>query len=90
MKRDKYFEAEKRWLALDRRLDELQPYTNRWRGYRSNTRWDDRYVLWEPLEKPVFAGWDVSVTLSESGLRRRDAVQLLSILNWVKSVMRIG
>lgn len=39
--------------------------------------------MWEPLEKPVFAGWDMWVTLSESGRRRRDAEKLLQVLSYL-------
>jgi hypothetical protein len=38
-------------------------------------------MYWEALEKPVFAGWDVHVTLSPSGMRRRDAGELLGVLD---------
>ncbi len=83
MRPDKYTERKKKWLAADKRTDELQPYTSRWRGYRSNVRWDDQYILWEPLEKPIFAGWDMWVALGEPGLRRRDAKRMLQVLSYL-------
>lgn len=65
MLRNKYYQREKHWLAVERRLDELDP----------------RAMIWVPLEKPVFAGWDIHVTLSESGKRRKDAQKLIDVLN---------
>lgn len=34
-----------------------------------------------PLEKPVFAGWDISIGVTESGARRRDSEDIQKILN---------
>ena len=88
MQRNKYYEREKEWLAVQRRADELQPYKDG--GHWSRRRrhgWmlepGTEYILWEPLEKPVFAGWDMWVTLGEPGLRRRDAARMLDVLRYL-------
>lgn len=33
------------------------------------------------LPKPIFAGWDISIVLTESGMRRRDAPELQEVMN---------
>lgn len=91
MLRNKHFYKEKEWRQLDRRMDELYnyKYASRWgriwhrHGVGNNP---DQYMLWVPLEKPVFAGWEVWVTLGEAGLRRRDAPKILDVLK----VLRVG
>lgn len=83
MLRDKYFEKDKALRRIERRLDELQPYK-----YAPRSRWYNmyhqggasKYMLWLPLEKPIFAGWDVSAGLTADALRRRDAMDLLAII----------
>lgn len=40
-----------------------------------------RAVDYVPVEKPYFMGWDVSIALSESGARRRDADELQAVLD---------
>lgn len=40
-----------------------------------------RPVDYFPVEKPYFMGWDISIALSESGKRRRDAPELQAVLD---------
>lgn len=40
-----------------------------------------RAVDYVPVEKPYFMGWDISIGLSESGKRRRDAHELQAVLD---------
>lgn len=84
MQRDKYFEREKEWLRVSRRVDELYPYryprNQGWR-WRNILYKEESYIHWEPLEKPVFAGWEVWVTLSEERMRSRDAEDLLKVID---------
>jgi hypothetical protein len=42
---------------------------------------DTHTVEYIPVEKPFFVGWDVYITLSESGMRRRDAPDILAVLD---------
>lgn len=62
----------------------------KWHKEKSNRRLqakrDDLYkqscvAEYIPLEKPVFAGWDLSIGLTESGSRRRDSEEIQRILN---------
>lgn len=48
---------------------------------RDELRIQSRTIEYIPLEKPVFAGWDVSIGLTESGLHRQDALEIQRILN---------
>lgn len=45
-------------------------------------RWGNSsdYILWEPLEKPQFAGWELHIRLSEEGNKRPDAFALHTVL----------
>lgn len=85
MLRNKYFEREKEWRRADKRADELSDY--KWAirysryGHSSYQKRLDEHILWVPLEKPVFAGWEVWIELSEAGKRRRDAPRLMEIIN---------
>ena len=38
-------------------------------------------VEYIPLEKPIFAGWDIRIGLTESGMRRKDFLEVQKILN---------
>lgn len=81
MLRNKYFEREKEWLKVSKKVDELQPYTHiPWR-MRNGFEVKSDYIIWEALEKPVFAGWEVWVTLSESRMRSKDAEDLLKVID---------
>lgn len=81
MQRDKYFEAEKKWLRVEKECDELAPYARRYYSKYKSGEVLEKHILWEPLEKPVFAGWEVSVGLCESGARRRDAADIIAVLD---------
>lgn len=82
LQQDKHTQKEKKWLAVKQRVDELTPYTQYYRGYRNKTRYaDNQFILWLPLEKPVFAGWETWVTLSASARNRRDAPRLLAAIH---------
>lgn len=78
MKPDPHVLKEKKWLAVQRRCDELLPYARR---YIFNSDTLNQHILWEPLEKPVFAGWDISVGLSDERMRFIDAPDILAILD---------
>lgn len=85
MRPDKFTEAKKQYLAAQSRLDELEPYKYRGGHYRfGSLAQRSKHILWVPLDKPQFIGWNIWVALSESGLRRRDAVKLLTVLNLLK------
>lgn len=66
----------------EERLKEIRRFV----GERDYWHEQTKIVEKIPFEKPQFAGWDISVTLSESGMRRSDALDLLRIL----SVTNVG
>ena len=62
----------------------------KWHKEKANRRLQEkRDELWQqsceveyaPLEKPVFAGWDINIKLTESGMRRKDSQEVQQILN---------
>lgn len=69
MKRDKYFEKEKFYNYLRREHARLFEET--------------RKKINIPLEKPQFAGWDISIEFTESGKRRKDYPELKEILDLI-------
>lgn len=48
---------------------------------RDDLRKQSRKVEYIPLEKPIFAGWDLKITLTESGMRRKDSQEVQRVLN---------
>lgn len=65
-KRNNYWREHKGMLHMKRRSEELWKLS--------------RQVEKVPLEKPQFAGWEISITLTESGKRRKDAHILEKIM----------
>lgn len=64
---------------LRNKQEEKLKYLRRLSAYRDTL--EPNKIDYIPVEKPFFVGWDVSITLSESGMRRRDASDLLMVLN---------
>lgn len=48
---------------------------------RDDLHTQSRKAEYIPLEKPIFAGWDIKIGLTESGLRRRDSEDIQKVLN---------
>lgn len=48
---------------------------------RDELRQQSHEITYEPLEKPIFAGWDIKIGLTESGTRRRDSQEVQKVLN---------
>ncbi len=48
---------------------------------RDDLRKQSREVEYVPLEKPIFAGWDLSIGLTESGMRRKDSQEIQEVIN---------
>lgn len=46
-----------------------------------NSKLDTRNLDWIPVEEPQFLGWELQVVLGESGTRRRDAEDLLKVMD---------
>jgi len=68
----------------------MKRYSDKWLREKELRRLaDKRDELWQqsteaeyiPLEKPIFAGWDISVGFRESAKRRRDFEKISKILN---------
>lgn len=64
---------------LRNKQEEKLKYLRRLSAYRDTL--EPNKIDYVPVEKPFFVGWDVSITLSESGMRRRDAPDLLLVLD---------
>ena len=48
---------------------------------RDDLKKQSREVEYVPLEKPIFAGWDINIGLTESGRLRKDSQEVQKILN---------
>lgn len=48
---------------------------------RDDLRDKSNEVEYVPLEKPIFAGWDLKICLTESGMRRKDSQEIQRVLN---------
>lgn len=48
---------------------------------RDELKKQSREVEYVALEKPIFAGWDITIGLTESGARRKDSQEIQAILN---------
>ena len=72
VRRDKYFEKNKELISYKKELE-------KYNGYRDK-------VFYEvvPLEKPIFAGWDVRVILNELGERSYIKEDLEAIIKYLK------
>lgn len=64
---------------LRNKQEQKLKYLRRLDNYRDTL--EPNKIDYVPVEKPFLIGWDVSITLSESGMRRRDAPDILAVLD---------
>ncbi len=83
MRRNKYDDREKLIRELERIRDENWDVGSlRYHRKSGSAPREQPYIL---LEKPQFAGWDLTLVLSNSCLRRRDAPKLNAILSLLEA-----